>query len=53
MPPLFPGDSPGHEFRCFFPVGTPEGKAALERNLEAGQTAAGTPVAISRREVTV
>jgi peptide/nickel transport system ATP-binding protein len=24
--------SPGHEYRCWFPVGTPEGQAALERN---------------------
>ena len=27
--------SPGHEFRCWFPVGTPEGDAALERNRRA------------------
>jgi len=31
-PPIRPGVSPGHEFRCWFPVGTPEGKEALERN---------------------
>ena len=24
--------SPGHEYRCWFPVGTPEGTEALERN---------------------
>ncbi len=35
-PPLLPASSPGHEFRCWFPVGTPEGKAALERNRAAG-----------------
>jgi peptide/nickel transport system ATP-binding protein len=31
-PPIRPGVAPGHEFRCWFPVGTPEGKEALERN---------------------
>jgi peptide/nickel transport system ATP-binding protein len=35
-PPLIPGTTPGHEFRCWFPVGTPEGQAALERNRAAG-----------------
>jgi peptide/nickel transport system ATP-binding protein len=35
-PPLLPGSTPGHEFRCWFPVGTPEGRAALERNRAAG-----------------
>jgi peptide/nickel transport system ATP-binding protein len=34
-PPLVAGETPGHEFRCWFPVGTPEGKAALERNRAA------------------
>ena len=35
-PPLMPAESPGHEFACWYPVGTPEGKAALEANLAAG-----------------
>jgi peptide/nickel transport system ATP-binding protein len=35
-PPLLPASTAGHEFRCWFPVGTPEGKAALERNRAAG-----------------
>jgi peptide/nickel transport system ATP-binding protein len=39
-PPLLPASTPGHEFRCWFPVGTPEGRAALERNAAAGTTAA-------------
>ncbi len=39
-PPLLPASTPGHEFRCWFPVGTPEGQAALERNAAAGTTAA-------------
>jgi oligopeptide/dipeptide ABC transporter ATP-binding protein len=32
QPPLRPGATPGHEFRCWFPVGTPEGEAARARN---------------------
>jgi peptide/nickel transport system ATP-binding protein len=43
-PPLVDPDTPGHSFRCFFPVGTPEGKDALERNLAAGENATGLPV---------
>jgi peptide/nickel transport system ATP-binding protein len=43
-PPLQPAPAVGHEFACWFPVGSPEGKAALERNIAAGLTAA-TPVA--------
>src|SRR2546421_5511861 len=35
-PPLLPAETPGHEFACWYPGGTPEGKAALEANLEAG-----------------
>ena len=36
QPPLRPGVVPGHEFRCWFPVGTPEGAEALARNHAAG-----------------
>ncbi len=36
-PPLTPGSSPGHEFRCWFPVGSPEGKEALARNERDGR----------------
>ena len=36
-PPLLPGPTAGHEYRCWFPVGTPEGTAALERNLREGR----------------
>jgi peptide/nickel transport system ATP-binding protein len=32
-PPLTPGPSEGHQFACWFPVGTPEGEAALARNI--------------------
>jgi len=35
QPPLLPADTPDHRFRCWFPVGTPEGRAALERNRAA------------------
>jgi peptide/nickel transport system ATP-binding protein len=36
-PPLLDTDTPGHAFRCWFPVGTPEGRAALERNRTEGR----------------
>ncbi len=38
-------ETPGHFHRCFYPVGTTAGRDALARNLAAGETAAGTPVA--------
>ncbi|MGH1561565.1 ABC transporter ATP-binding protein [Mumia sp. DW29H23] len=38
-------DSDRHAAACFFPLGTPEGDRARQRNIEAGVTAAGTPVA--------
>jgi peptide/nickel transport system ATP-binding protein len=44
-PPLHERDTPGHEFRCFYPVGTPEGEEARSKNLAMGVTAAGTLVA--------
>ncbi|MFL5179934.1 MAG: ABC transporter ATP-binding protein [Microvirga sp.] len=44
QPPLIPGVVPGHEFRCWFPVGTPEGAEALARNrAAAGATPTGAP----------
>jgi len=43
-PPLAERDTPGHDFRCWYPVGTPEGEAALAHNQAAGVTAAGTVV---------
>ncbi len=41
-PPLVQGEDEGHYFRCWFPVGTPEGQFALKRNdeIRAKQTAA-------------
>ncbi len=32
-PPLAPAADPSHEFRCWYPVGTPEGAEALARNI--------------------
>ena len=29
-------ETPGHSFRCWYPVGTPENRAALEANQKAG-----------------
>jgi peptide/nickel transport system ATP-binding protein len=43
-PELVAAPKPGHRFRCFYPVGTPEGDAALEENMTKGKTAAGVPV---------
>jgi oligopeptide/dipeptide ABC transporter ATP-binding protein len=40
QPPLLPGPTPGHLYRCWFPVDTPEGRAALERNQAAAHTVA-------------
>jgi oligopeptide/dipeptide ABC transporter ATP-binding protein len=40
QPPLLDGPTPGHKYRCWYPVGTPEGRAARERNRAAGVSAA-------------
>jgi len=45
QPPLIEADTPGHYFRCWYPVGSPEGKAALERNLAAALPQAQAAVA--------
>jgi oligopeptide/dipeptide ABC transporter ATP-binding protein len=42
MPPLVPTSDPRHRYRCWFPVGTPEGADALARN-EAAGVAVGLP----------
>ncbi|HVN52165.1 MAG TPA: ABC transporter ATP-binding protein [Acidimicrobiales bacterium] len=34
-PPLAPAETPGHLYRCWFPVGTPENREALARNQAA------------------
>jgi oligopeptide/dipeptide ABC transporter ATP-binding protein len=46
-PPLVESDAPGHYYRCWFPVGTPEGEEALARNQAKGATAAAVPVSIT------
>jgi peptide/nickel transport system ATP-binding protein len=43
-PPLVAA-SPGHEYRCWFPVGTPEGAEALERNTREGTVVAAAALA--------
>jgi len=43
-PTLSDATSPGHAFRCFYPVGTEAGADALQRNLTAGVTATGLTV---------
>jgi peptide/nickel transport system ATP-binding protein len=40
-PPLMEADTAGHLYRCWYPVGTPQGKAALEKNLKEKETAVG------------
>ena len=49
-PPLVDGPTAGHQYRCWFPVGTPEGKEALERNIAAGKAA--TEALVDPLEVT-
>jgi peptide/nickel transport system ATP-binding protein len=36
-PPLVQGVDPSHEFRCFFPVGTPAAEQALQANIAEGR----------------
>src|SRR5207245_5844474 len=50
-PPLDEGASPGHAFRCFYPVGSDAGTDALTRNLAAGETAAGLKVSRGREQI--
>ncbi|MDZ7673447.1 MAG: oligopeptide/dipeptide ABC transporter ATP-binding protein [Acidimicrobiales bacterium] len=47
-PPLTEGETPGHHYRCFFPVGTEAGNEALERNIAEGRT---TPATASTVDV--
>lgn len=35
-PPLTPAGAPGHQFSCWYPVGSPENEEAYQKNLEAG-----------------
>jgi peptide/nickel transport system ATP-binding protein len=47
QPPLLDGPTPGHKYRFWFPVGTPEGRAALARNRERE-----APAGVSREAAT-
>jgi peptide/nickel transport system ATP-binding protein len=44
-PPLQEANTPGHVYRCWFPVGTPEGRDALERNRSQGRLDVTAPAA--------
>jgi peptide/nickel transport system ATP-binding protein len=44
-PVLSAPDAAGHQYACFYPVGTAAGDRAVEANLAAGTTAAGLPLA--------
>jgi peptide/nickel transport system ATP-binding protein len=45
MPPLVADEgTTDHEYRCWFPVNTPAGTEALERNRARGETATGLPI---------
>ena len=39
-PPLVEAETPGHVYRCWYPVGSEEGRQALQRNLADGNPAA-------------
>jgi peptide/nickel transport system ATP-binding protein len=43
-PPLRDAGSPDHQYRCWFPVGSPAWAEAKARNIERGTSAAGTSV---------
>jgi hypothetical protein len=40
-PPLIPSDTPGHDYACWYPVGSDEGAAALAVNRRLGRIQAG------------
>ena len=42
-PPLMEGETPGHVYRCWFPVDSAEGRDAFERNAAAAETPVATP----------
>jgi peptide/nickel transport system ATP-binding protein len=45
-PPLIESEIANHTYRCWYPVGTPEGIEAMAKNLEAGKSASGVPVTL-------
>jgi len=53
-PPLVAAETPGHFYRCWFPVDTPEGKDALARNqVKLTTKAAAIPTAVNPTEQAV
>ncbi len=54
-PPLRAADTPDHQFACWYPVGTPEGEAAYQANLDAGVrvTLAAAGQGLATEELTV
>ena len=52
-PPLRQADTPDHQFACWFPVGSPEGKKALEENLRRGREQTKVAVATGAGESVV
>jgi oligopeptide/dipeptide ABC transporter ATP-binding protein len=51
QPPLMEADTPGHLYRCWYPVGTPAGEEALNINLRKNRTAAGLKAATAAEGV--
>jgi len=51
LPPLVDGPTPGHKYRCWFPVGTPEGADALARNLAAGASTSSPAPAVDEEPI--
>jgi oligopeptide/dipeptide ABC transporter ATP-binding protein len=51
MPPLMEAETPGHLYRCWYPVGTPQGEEALALNLRKNETAAGLKAATAAEGV--
>ncbi|MEA3020893.1 MAG: peptide/nickel transport system ATP-binding protein [Actinomycetota bacterium] len=53
QPPLMEADTPGHLYRCWYPVGTPQGEEALNLNLRKNRTAAGLKAATASEGIGV
>lgn len=50
-PPLMEGETPGHLYRCWYPVDSPEAKQALARNRQqsvVGGTPVGQPTTVTK-----
>ena len=49
--PLVEAETPGHLYRCWYPVGTPAGEEALNLNLRKNRTATGLKAATAAEGV--